>query len=114
MTIGIKFLSGASGGTPFETGETRSVNVTAEALSAVSGYEGDSITYTATVLDSTVAKLPAAFVATLKIDGTDLVVDQVFDAAAYDQVTGELTIDFIVPAAVAALSVTLNWAEQII
>ena len=114
MALGIKYAAGSSTGTAYETGETRTVNVTAESLSAVSGYEGDTVTYTATVLDSTVAKLPATFVATLKINGTDLIVDQVFDAAVYSQSTGELNLDFTVPAAVAVLSVTLNWAEQII
>ena len=110
----IKFLAGISTGTPFETGETRTVSVTAESLSAVSGFEGDTITYTATVLDNTVAKLPAEFVVTLKIDNTDLVADQIFDASVYDQGTGALNIDFLVPAAVAIFSITLGWTEQII
>jgi len=110
----IKYLGNVSPGTPFETGETRTVNVTAENLSAVSGFEGDIITYTATVLDSAVEKLPDTFEATLKINGTDLIVDQVFDAAAYSQASGELSLDFTVPATVGALSVTLNWIDQII
>ena len=108
----IKFIAGSSTGTAFDTGETRSVDVTAESLSEVSGYEGETITYTATVLDSTVAKLPAAFVATLKINGTSLVVDQDFNVGVYDQATGELNIDFTVPAAVGAFTVSLDWAEQ--
>lgn len=108
----IKFLAGASTGAPFETGETRSVDVTLESLSASSGYENDVITYTATVLDSVLAKLPAIFVASLKINGTDLITDQVFDAAVYDQATGELSLDFTVPAAIGSFSVTLDWAEQ--
>lgn len=112
--MAIKYLAGVSTGTAFETGETRTVDVTAEDLSAVSGYEGDSVTYTATVLDNTVAKLPATFVATLKINSTDLITDQVFDAVAYDQATGELSLDFTVPTAVGAFTVTLDWAEQII
>jgi len=112
MALPIKYAAGSSTGTPYETGETRIVDVTAENLSAVSGYEGDSITYTATVLDSTVAKLPATFVATLKINGTDLITDQVFDAGVYDQGTGLLTLVFTVPVAVGVLAVTLNWAEQ--
>ena len=114
MAIGIKFEAGVSTGTPYETGETRQVTITAESLSAVDGYEGDTITYTATVLDNTVAKLPAAFVATLKINGTALITDQVFDAGVYDQGTGLLTLIFTVPAAVGVFSVTLDWAEQII
>jgi len=112
--MSIKFLGDVSPGTPFDTGETRTVNVTAEALSVTSGYEGETVTYTATVLDSIAEKLPAAFVATLKINGTDLVIDQAFDVAVYDQATGELTIDFTVPVAVGSFAITLNWAEQII
>lgn len=110
----IKFLAGASTGSPFETYETRTVDVTLEALSAVNGYEGDVITYTATVLDSVLDKLPATFVATLKINGTDLIADQVLDAGVYDQGTGELSLDFTVPAAVGPFTVTLDWDEQII
>ena len=111
----IKFLAGTSSGAAFETYETRTVNVTAEALDVSVGYEGDSVQYTATVLDSIVEKLPAAFVATLKINGTDLVASQVFDVSVYDQATGLLTLDFMVPAApIGALTVTLDWAEQII
>ena len=110
----IKYLGNVSPGTPFETGETRTVNVTLENLSAVSGFEGDTITYTATVLDSVVEKLPATFEATLKLNGTDLVIDQVFDAVAYNQATGELSFDFDVPSSVGAFDVTLNWIDQII
>ena len=110
----IKYLGNVSPGTPFETGETRTVNVTAENLSAVSGFENDIVTYTATVLDSAVEKLPATFQATLKLNGTDLVIDQVFDAVAYSQVTGELSFDFTVPSNVGAFDVTLNWIDQII
>jgi len=110
----IKFLAGVSTGQSFETYETRTVDVTAENLSVSVGYEGDSVTYTATVLDSTVAKLPATFVATLKINGTDLIIDQVFDAGVYDQGTGLLTLILTVPAVLGPLTVTLNWAEQVI
>jgi len=66
MAIGIKYLAGSSLGTAFETGETRSVIVTLESVSAVSGYEDDVITYACTVLDSEAETVPAAFVATLK------------------------------------------------
>lgn len=114
MAIGIKFAAGSSTGTAYETGETRTVNVTSELLTAVSGYEGDPITYTATILDSTTAKLPATFVADLKINGTVLVNDQVFNAGAYDQGTGLLTLAFTVPAGVGVFNVTLEWLEQII
>jgi len=112
--MAIKYLVGTSSGTAFETGETRTVTVTAENLSVSSGYEDDVITYTSTVLDSTVAKLPATFVATLKINGTDLITDQVLDAGVYDQGTGGLSLDFTVPAAVGSFTITLDWAEQII
>lgn len=114
MAIGIKYLAGSSAGTAFETGETRSVLVTSELLSAVSGYEGDTVTYTATVLDDTAAKLPATFEATLKLNGTDLIIDQAFDVAVYNQTTGELSLDFTVPASVGEFDVLLEWSEQII
>jgi len=112
--MAIKYLGNVSPGTPFETGETRTVDVTLENLSVISGFEGDPVIYTATVLDNTLAKLPATFEATLKINGTDLIINQVFDVSVYDQVTGELTLNFNVPAPVGALSVTLNWIDQII
>jgi len=114
LAIGIKYLAGSSLGTAFEAGETRSVVVTDESVSAISGYEGDTVTYIATVLDNTDAKLPAAFLATLKLDGTNLIVDQDFDTAMYSQATGELTLDFTVPASVGEFVVTLHWAEQVI
>jgi len=114
MAIGIKYLAGSSLGTAFETGETRSVIVTLESVSAVSGYEDDVITYACTVLDSEAETVPAAFVATLKVNGTNLIVDQAFDAGVYSQATGVLSLDFTVPASVGEFSVTLNWAEQVI
>lgn len=111
--MAIKLKAGVSVGQPFSTGETRDVNVTAEGLSLSSGFEGDTVTYTATVLDDTAAKVPATFVASLKINGVDLILDQIFDALVYDQATGLLTLDFIVPAAVGAFTVTLEWIKQI-
>ncbi len=110
----IKYLVGQSTGQPFDTGETRSVDVTLESLDISSGYEGDTVTYIATVLDSTLAKLPAAFVADLLINGTKLKDAQVFDAGVYDQSTGILTLVCVVPAAVGSFTVKLDWAEQII
>lgn len=112
--MAIKYLGGTSTGTAYETGETRTVNVTAENLSAVSGYEDDIVTYTSTVLDNTAAKLPATFSGTLQVNGTELITAQVFDAGVYDQGTGALSLDFTVPAAVGSFTVTLDWAEQII
>jgi len=108
----IKFPAGSSTGIPFAAGETRIVNVTAEVLSASSGFENDSITYTATVLDDTSAKLPATFEADLEINTTKVITDQVFDAAVYDQSTGELTLTWVVPAPVGDFTVKLVWAKQ--
>ena len=113
--MAIRYAAGVSTGTAFEVFESRTVDVTAELLSVVNGFENDLITYTATVLDNTLAKLPAAFVATLKLNGTDLVLDQAFDAGVYDQGTGALSLDFNVPSVGdAAYTVTLEWAEQTI
>ncbi|MCJ7768724.1 hypothetical protein MUP79_10085 [Candidatus Bathyarchaeota archaeon] len=101
-------------GTNFTTGEARTVDVTTEDLDVHTGFEGDPVTYTATVLDSTAAKLPATFVASLKIDGTEVVTDQVFDAGHYSQSTGLLTLAWVVPAPTGALTVKLTWEDQVI
>lgn len=114
MPIGDKYLAGVSTGTPFETGETRTVVVTVEGNAPVSGYVGDTIVYTATVKDDLEASLPATFVASLKINETLVITDQVFDVAVYDQATGLLTLSWTVPADVGTFSVKLTWAEQII
>jgi len=95
-----------------EASEIVIVVVTNEALSEVSGYEDDSVTYTATVKDETEAPLPAYFVADLEIDSTKVITGQVFDAEHYDQETMELTLDWVVPAAVGVFTVKLVWAEQ--
>lgn len=109
-----KYLSGQSTGQPFDTEETRSVVVTGESLDISSGYEGDTVVYTATVKDDQSASLPAAFVADLLIDGVEVVSDQVFDVAVYEQATGLLTLSWVVPAAVGSFTVKLSWDEQII
>lgn len=109
-----KYLSGQSSGQPFETLETRSVVVTAEALDLSQAYEGDTVVYTATVKDDQAASLPAAFIADLLINGTDLIAAQDFNAGVYDQVTGLLTLSFTVPAAVGAFTVKIGWDEQTI
>ncbi|GAH49143.1 unnamed protein product [marine sediment metagenome] len=114
MAIPDKYVAGQSTGTPFETGNTVSVVVTAEALSSVSGYEGDSVTYTATVKDGAEASLPATFVADLEIDSTKVLTGQAFDVAVYDQATSLLTLVFTVPSAVGTFTVKLVWAEQLI
>ncbi len=114
MAVPDKYLASQSTGTSFETGETKSVVVTAEALSETSGYEGDSITYTATVKDGAETALPATFVADLEINSTTVITGQVFDEAHYDQATQLLTLEWVVPVTVGALTVKLIWAEQLI
>lgn len=114
MVLDVKYLGDQSTGTPFETGETRTVIVTNEDLDKVSGYEGTGVTYTATVLDNIGEKLPATFCATLSINGTNVIIGQLFDAGVYSQTTGLLTLQFVVPAAVGAFTVKLTWALQIL
>lgn len=114
MALPVKYLGAESTGVAFETGETRSVVVTAEALDKVSGYEGDTVVYTATVKDNLENVLPATFVASLKINETLVITDQVFDAAVYDAVSGLLTLSWVVPADVGTFTVKLVWAEQLI
>ncbi|MBA7680444.1 hypothetical protein ES703_88760 [subsurface metagenome] len=114
MVLPTKFVAGSSTGTPFETGNTRSIVVTAEALDEVNGYEGDTVVYTATVKDDLEASLPETFVADLEINSTKVVTAQVFDAGHYDQGTSLLTLSFTVPADVGEFTVKLTWAEQLI
>ena len=114
MPIGVKYGAGASTGTAFETGETRAIVVTVEALDEVSGYEGDAVVYTATVKDNLANSLPATFVVDLEINTTKVVTAQALDAAVYDQATGLLTLNWVVPSAVGAFNVKLAWAEQVI
>ena len=107
-----RFQSGQSPGVDFTLEETRTVNVTAEALAPTSGYKGDTVVYTATVLDNTGAKLPAAFVATLLFNAQN-VFSGALDAAVYDQATGELTISFSVPDGAAGVkTLRLTWNQQ--
>ncbi|MBA7482667.1 hypothetical protein ES707_18161 [subsurface metagenome] len=114
MALPVKYVASSSTGTAFETGETRSIVVTAEANAPVSGYSGDSVTYTATVKDDLEASLPATFVADLEINSTKVITGQVFDAGVYDQGTSLLTLVWAVPADVGAFTVKLVWAEQLI
>ncbi len=114
MVLPIKYVSDQSTGTPFETGTTKTVAVTGEGLDEVNGYEGDPVVYTATVKDDGDGALPAAFVADLEINSTKVVTGQAFDAGVYDQTTKLLTLPWTVPAAVAAFTVKLIWAEQLI
>jgi hypothetical protein len=110
----VKYVGDESTGHAFTTGETRTVDVTNEELDLATGYEGDEITYTATVLDSTAAKLPATFETDLLCDVTVVIDDQVFDAGHYSQATGLLTLVWIVPAAEGNFTVKMVWVDQII
>ena len=109
-----RYLAGESTGTPFGVGITSNVIVTDELNTPVSGHEGDTVVYTATVKDDVGGTLPASFVASLKINETLVITDQVFDVAVYDDVTGLLTLSWTVPAPVGELTVKLVWAQQLI
>jgi len=111
----IKYLAGESTGVSFELYETRTVVVTNEAVSPSSGYEGDTITYTATVKDNTGATLPSSFVVNLVMNGTTLISNQQLTSDVYDSSTGELTLTFTVPSISAGTyTVKLTWSEQVI
>ncbi len=113
MAVPDKYLAGSSTGTPFETGNSKTVAVTDEALDKVTGYEGDTIVYTATVQEGA-NPIPETFVADLEINSTKVITDQVFDVGHYDQGTKLLTLSWVVPAAVGPFTVKLAWAEQLI
>jgi len=111
----IKYLAGESTGVSFEVYETRTVIVTNEAVNPTSGYEGDTITYTANVKDSTGATLPSTFVVSLVMNGTTLISNQQLTSDVYNSSTGDLTLTFTVPSIPAGTyTVKLTWAEQII
>lgn len=115
IKLAIKYLCDDSTGHSFTTGETRTVVVTNEELDVATGFEGDTFTYTATVLDSTTAKLPATFVADLLISAIKLKDAQAFGAGVYSQSTGLLTLVCTVPAGASGeQTVKLSWADQII
>jgi hypothetical protein len=115
MPIGTKYIGDESTGHAFEVGAILTVVVTNEELDVASGYEGDNVTYTATVLDEDTGKLPAAFVTDLVIDSTVLVNDQAFDAGHYSQATGLLTLAWVVPAITAGnYTVKMDWEDQVI
>ena len=109
-----KYLGAESAGVAFTTEETRSVVVTLEALDKSSGYEGDTVVYTATVKDDLGNALPETFVASLIMNATVLIADQAFGVAVYDPATFELTLSFTVPAGEGSFTVKLSWAEQTI
>ncbi|GAJ15393.1 unnamed protein product [marine sediment metagenome] len=112
MALPVKYAAGSSTGTAFETGESQTVVVTAEALDEVNGYEGETITYTATVKDGEEEALPATFVVDLEINSTKVITGQALDAGVYDQETKLLTLPWTVPADVGTFTVKLVWAEQ--
>lgn len=114
MALPIRFPAGSSTGVSEEIGETRDVVVTAEAIDPATGYGGDTVTYTATVKDSTGASLPATFVASLMKNGDPVISDQVFDAAHYDQATGLLTLQYTRGYPAGTFTIKLEWAEQLI
>ena len=111
----IKYLSGESTGVTLTVYETRTVVVTNESINPTSGYEGDIVTYTATVKDNTGATLPSSFVVSLIMNGTVLISNQQLTSDVYDSSTGELTLQFTVPSVPAGTyTVKLTWNEQII
>jgi len=111
----IKYLAGESSGVQFTLFETRTVVVTNEALSLDSGYEGDTVTYTATVKDNTGATLPSSFIVNLEMNGTTLISNQQLTSDVYDSSTGELTLTFTVPSlSPGTYMVKLTWPEQTI
>lgn len=111
--MSVKYLAIDSTGEPFTTDETRTVDVTLENLTASSGFEGDVVTYTATVKDSTAIALPVSFVVELMINGTQLA-SVAFAPSIYDPVTFLLTIPWTVPADLGAFTVKLTSVDQII
>ena len=112
--MAIKYLSGLSTGLAFTVGETRTVVVTAESVSVTSGFEGDSVTYTATVKDDAGESLPATFVADLQLGAMKVIEGIALGADVYDPVTGALTLTWAVPDTVGTFTVSVVWAEQII
>lgn len=109
----IKYLAIDSTGAPFDTNETRTVDVTNEAVSVSSGFEGDVIDYTATVKDSMGIAMPVTFCAELMINGTELA-SVAFQASVYNPGTFLLTIPFTVPAPVGSFTVKLTSVDQVI
>ena len=80
----------------------RSVVVTNEGLSVAWGVIGDTVTYTATLLDNLSNKLPAAFVADLVMGSVFVVNGRAFSSSYYNQATGVLTLVWDVPYAAKA------------
>jgi len=109
----VKYLAIDSPGKPFEAGEVRTVDVTNEALTLSSGFEGDWVQYTAVVKDSADEALPTAFGAQLMGNSYELA-SITFQSSVYDPITFVLTLDFVVPAIVGSFTIKLISVDQII
>ena len=110
----IKYSGNVSAGQPFETGESREVNLANEALDKAISFEGETVIYTVTIKDDQNVALPANFVVDLEINTVKVITGQAFDASVYDPATFLLTLPWIVPATPGAHTVRLVWAGQII
>jgi hypothetical protein len=86
----------------------RAVNVSNESVSPTSGFEGDGVTYQATVLDSAGEPLPSSFVADLVMDSIVLVNDKAFTSDVYNPSNGLLTLQFTVPNVLGTRTVRLE------
>ena len=111
--MAIQYLAIDSFGVAFDIEETRSVEVTNEALNAGSGFLGDLVMYTAEVKDNIGEALPPAFYAKLMINGTELQAGY-FQPNVYDPVTFTLTIPFTVPDLMGSYTVKLTSEDQVI
>ena len=114
MPAPVKYEAGESTGVTFETGITRTVVVSDEALDKSVAYLDETVVYTATVVDDQGDALPTSFIVDLLVDGTKVVDGQALDAAVYDPGTKELTLSWTVPAGVGTFTVKLSWAKQLI
>jgi hypothetical protein len=86
----------------------RAVNVSNESVNPTSGFEGDGVTYQATVLDSAGEPLPSSFVADLVMDSIVLVNDKAFTSDVYNPSNGLLTLQFTVPNVLGTRTVRLE------
>jgi len=93
----------------------RTVNVSNESVYPTSGFEGDSVTYKATVLDSAGEPLPSSFMVDLVMDSIVLVNDKYLTPDVYNPSNGLLTLQFNVPnVPKASYAIKLVWLEQTI
>jgi len=120
--VKIKYRGDQTTGQPLKKGETRTVVVTGEVITTPSGdeygFEGEIVIYTANVLDNLSNTIPAAFEVDLRVNGTPIIQNQVFNETVYDDETGDLTLEFIVPddttLPVGEYTIKLKWNTQII